>query len=101
MTEKSNITRILQIENIVVERDRYNYTVSVLQEAKKGENAGELVQRGHSYHPSINQALTEVRERLRASEYEKMHVDNIDCLLEAMKNADAKIERLINGLRRE
>ncbi len=99
--EKSNITRILKIENIVIERDRYNYTVSELQEAKKGANAGELVQRGQSYHPTLEQALMNVRERLRCIEYKEMLDDDITALIEALGKADSRMELIIKGLKGE
>ncbi len=98
MTEKSNITRILQFENIVVERDKYNYTVSELHEAKKGQQAGELVQRNQSYHPSLNHALLNVRERVRAQEYNQMEGDSVDSLIKAVNDADEKMSYALSIL---
>lgn len=95
MSEKSNIVRVLSIENIVVDRDRYNYTVSELQEVKKGVNAGEIMQRMQTYHPTLPQALMNVRERLRSAEYTKSSND-IEGLIEAVEKADERMERALS-----
>ena len=98
MTEKANIVRILKVENIVIERDRYNYTVSELQKAKKGANAGELVQRMHTYHPSLETALMNVRERIRGAEYSKMNKDDLSSLIGSLAVADRKIKDVIKEI---
>ena len=89
-------TKILQIENICIDRDSNNYTVSELLESMKGANAGELVQRGQTYYPSLKLALMNVRERLRGIEYGKMKDSQIVTLIKALENADIKMENLIN-----
>ena len=89
-------TKILQIENICIDRDSNNYTVSELIKSTKGVNAGELVQRGQTYYPSLKLALMNVRERLRGIEYDKMADTQIVDLVNALEMADRKMEKLIN-----
>ncbi len=88
-------TKILQIENICIDKDSNNYTVSELVESKKGANAGELVQRGQTYYPTLKLALMNVRERLRVLEYTSMEGPSVDYLIQAMREADRKMEKLI------
>jgi len=89
-------TKILQIENICLDRDSNNYTVSELIESMKGANSGELVQRGQTYYPTLKLALMNVRERLRGIEYGKMEDSQILTLIKALETVDIKMENLIN-----
>ena len=61
----------------------------------KGANAGKLVQRGQSYYPTLKLALMNVRERLRALEYASMEGPSVDYLIQAIREADQKMEQLI------
>ena len=89
-------TKILQIENICIDRDSNNYTVSELIESMKGANAGEFVQRGQTYYPSLKLALMNVRERLRVLGYGSMNDAGVESLIRAINEADLKMKQLIN-----
>jgi len=88
-------TKILQIENICIDRDSNNYTVSELFEVEKGVHAGEMEQRGQTYYPTLKLALMNVRERLRVHGYDQMKDAQASLLIVALEEADRKMEQLI------